>query len=614
MEGGARNKFEDVVMQMADQNHLAPAQKDLLQQHLRQFFSDYRTPSHPPYAACPCLPLKSGSVLEGLRWCLEFRGGIFRGIGVERLRLWLPRMIHGAIVELNEKGGSSEVSISDYIKKKYADLPWAHFTMLKHHLAKLCDSGELFLTPRRGYLVAGAKANLGMKSRNRFKGKRLKKKRRLSRGCKKDERRKVTVQTEANEQLYKVICKEVDEWKNQVVEDLPEMENGRVKGKSQQQTHEIEIGVEQGQSQQHMENPPSPEVHPGFEVCLGQGQPQVCMENQPEESSPEKPPGFDLTTVEEIFESLKQLELKPGSDTTNEEIEEEAPELVNSPPQGHVIFEDMMPIQDPQLQLEVRNPERPPELKQTPEKVATKVTQHRRKLRSWQKWNSSQPNTPTNSVEAPLPSQNQEPVEELKLPGSAEPLEQPEFQSQGRPREEKSDTVLCPRCNSAETKYLRYDKRMNLPRNFCGNCERSWTVGGRTYKKERSWTVGGRTYKKYKGKVPMAGKHTVVPALASELRAEKQRPKLRRRQEQDTAQLSTMTEYLEAPLVSQLLDPHQGRGLSSSRRRLRTREPKPDTNVVESTWPINHNQPEEQQQKVTKQRRPRDCGRPRKLE
>ncbi|KAK3031892.1 hypothetical protein RJ639_035202 [Escallonia herrerae] len=525
-------------------------------------------------------------------------------------------MIHGAIVELNEKGGSSEVSISDHIKKKYADLPWAHFTMLKHHLAKLCDSGELFLTPRRGYLVAGAKANLGMKYRNRFKGKRLKKKRSLSRACKKDEGRKVAVQTEANEQLYKVICKEVDERKNQVVEDLPETENGRVKGKSQQQTHEIEIVVGLGQSQPHMENPLSPEVPPGFEVCLEQGQPQVCRENQPEESSPEKPPGLDLTAVEEIFESLKQLELKPGSDTTNEEIEEEVPELESSPPRGHAFFEDMMPIQDPQQQLELRNPERSPELKQTPDKVATKVTQPRRKLRSWQKWNSSQPNTPTNSVEAPPPSQHQEPVEELKLPGSAEPLEQPEFQSQGRPREEKSDTVtvLCPRCNSAETKYLRYDKRMNLPRNFCRNCERSWTVGGRTYKKERCWTVAGRTYKKDKGEVPMAGKHTVVPALASELRAEKPRPKLRRRQEQDTAQLSTMTDYLEAPLVLQVLDPHQGRGLSRSRRRLRTREPKPDTNVVESAWAITHNLPEEQQQKVTKQRRPRGCGRPRKLE
>ncbi|KAK2970922.1 hypothetical protein RJ640_021175 [Escallonia rubra] len=546
MEGGARNKFTEVVMQMADQSHLTAAQKGLLQQHLRQFFSDYRTPSHPPYAA----------------------------------------MIHRAIVELNEKGGSSEVSISDHIKRKYADLPWAHFTMLKHHLAKLCDSGEIFLTPKGGYLVAGAKVNLGMKSRNRFKGKRLKKKRRLSRGSKKDERRKVAVQTEANEQLYKVIGKEVDGRKNQAVEDLPETENGRVKGKSQQQTHEIKIVVELGQSQPHMENPPSPEVPPGFEVCLEQGQPQVCMENQPEESSPEKPPGFDLATVEEIFESLKQLELEPGSDTTKGEIEEEAPELESSPPRGHAIFEDMMPIQDPQLQLEVQNPERLPGLKQTPEKVATKVTQHRRKLRSWQKWNSSQPNTPINSVEAPPPSQHQEPVGELKLPGPAEPLEKPEFQSQGRPREEKSDTVtvLCPRCNSAETKYLRYDKRKNMPRNFCRNCRRSWTVGGRTYKKD-------------KGKVPMAGKHTVVPALALELQAKEPRPKLRRRRKQDTAQLSTMTDYLEAPLVSQ-----------------RTREPKPDTNVVESTWPINHNQPEEQQKKVTKQRRPRGCGRPLKLE
>ncbi|KAK3019892.1 hypothetical protein RJ639_002941 [Escallonia herrerae] len=148
MEGGARNKFTDVVAQIANPNNLTAAQKGLLQQHLNQFFSEYRTPSHPPYAA----------------------------------------MIQRAIAELNEEGGSSEDSILDYIGKKYADLPWAHLTMLKHHLAKLCDSGEIFLTPKQGYLVAGA--NLDMYSRNRSIGKQLKRKRRPKSGLRRSRGRK----------------------------------------------------------------------------------------------------------------------------------------------------------------------------------------------------------------------------------------------------------------------------------------------------------------------------------------------------------------------------------------------------------------------------------------
>ncbi|KAK3031895.1 hypothetical protein RJ639_035205 [Escallonia herrerae] len=97
-------------------------------------------------------------------------------------------MIHRAIAELNEEGGSSEDSISDYIEKTYADLPWTHFTMLKHHLAKLCDSGEIFLTPKQGYLVAGA--NLDMYSRNRCRGKQLKRKRRPKSGLRRSRGRK----------------------------------------------------------------------------------------------------------------------------------------------------------------------------------------------------------------------------------------------------------------------------------------------------------------------------------------------------------------------------------------------------------------------------------------
>ncbi|KAG9152370.1 hypothetical protein Leryth_016755 [Lithospermum erythrorhizon] len=54
-------------------------------------------------------------------------------------------MIHMAIQELNEKGGSSEESISEFIKRHYDDLPWAHYSLLKHHLGSLSEHGEIIL-------------------------------------------------------------------------------------------------------------------------------------------------------------------------------------------------------------------------------------------------------------------------------------------------------------------------------------------------------------------------------------------------------------------------------------------------------------------------------------
>ncbi|GAA0163989.1 hypothetical protein LIER_19730 [Lithospermum erythrorhizon] len=54
-------------------------------------------------------------------------------------------MIHMAIQELNEKGGSSEESISEFIKRHYDDLPWAHYSLLKHHLGSLSEHGEIVL-------------------------------------------------------------------------------------------------------------------------------------------------------------------------------------------------------------------------------------------------------------------------------------------------------------------------------------------------------------------------------------------------------------------------------------------------------------------------------------
>ncbi|KAH9612895.1 hypothetical protein KSS87_015489 [Heliosperma pusillum] len=81
-----------------------PSQFPILQNALLRTFSSSKTPTHPPYAA----------------------------------------MIQASIVKLDEElSMTTEERISEYILKNYEGLPWAHNTILKHHLDKLCQSGEL---------------------------------------------------------------------------------------------------------------------------------------------------------------------------------------------------------------------------------------------------------------------------------------------------------------------------------------------------------------------------------------------------------------------------------------------------------------------------------------
>ena len=53
------------------------------------------------------------------------------------------QMIIAAIDALNEKMGSNKTSISKYIESKYQNLPAGHSTLLRHHLNRMKDTGEL---------------------------------------------------------------------------------------------------------------------------------------------------------------------------------------------------------------------------------------------------------------------------------------------------------------------------------------------------------------------------------------------------------------------------------------------------------------------------------------
>nr|GMD15392.1 pre-mRNA-splicing factor CWC22 homolog [Ipomoea batatas] len=106
----AMSNFRALMMKMAIESSpsksLTPAQTLILEDKLRQCFPYLRAPDHPPYA-------------------------------------W---MITTAIKQLNEEGGSSEEAISECIMNDNHDLPWAHSTLLKHHLVKLCEKREIVQT------------------------------------------------------------------------------------------------------------------------------------------------------------------------------------------------------------------------------------------------------------------------------------------------------------------------------------------------------------------------------------------------------------------------------------------------------------------------------------
>ncbi|KAH0682536.1 hypothetical protein KY290_021114 [Solanum tuberosum] len=54
-------------------------------------------------------------------------------------------MIEMALQELDEGGGCNEDLISEFIMKNIDSLPRAHTTILKHHLEKMCERGEIVM-------------------------------------------------------------------------------------------------------------------------------------------------------------------------------------------------------------------------------------------------------------------------------------------------------------------------------------------------------------------------------------------------------------------------------------------------------------------------------------
>ncbi|XP_074301901.1 uncharacterized protein LOC141633313 isoform X1 [Silene latifolia] len=76
-------------------------------------------------------------------------------------------MIQASIVKLDEECSlTTEKMISEHILKNYQGLPWAHTTILKHHLDKLCQGGELIFDDHdddKTYNVPGKKRHISLR-------------------------------------------------------------------------------------------------------------------------------------------------------------------------------------------------------------------------------------------------------------------------------------------------------------------------------------------------------------------------------------------------------------------------------------------------------------------
>ncbi|XP_071695408.1 uncharacterized protein [Rutidosis leptorrhynchoides] len=102
--------LKSLVLKLA--GRMLPRHQSLIQQRFHDIFPDeLLVPNHPPYAD----------------------------------------MILTALWELKAEGGSNEEAISDFIENEYRELPWAHSTILNHHLKDLCTKGKITMTQDKRY-------------------------------------------------------------------------------------------------------------------------------------------------------------------------------------------------------------------------------------------------------------------------------------------------------------------------------------------------------------------------------------------------------------------------------------------------------------------------------
>ncbi|GMP93592.1 hypothetical protein CsSME_00043355 [Camellia sinensis var. sinensis] len=358
--------FRALAVQLASSDPdrpLTESRKALIEKRLRDFFPDFHTPNHPTYAS----------------------------------------MIYRAIMELKEPEGSTEESISEFIRKRYDDLPWAHFTLLKHHLQKLCESGEIVVTSNECYLVADGITSLNSgpySSREREIMQQMRKRRENKLRGRARRRRKVQIKENnqpAGEQMEGQ--DQVEEQHNQLIEEQNVTEEPR-----SDLIEELNVLCAREQEQQSVLIEEQNQLE-------GQVMDSEHLEqNQPKSPSLERPPGFNLVKVKELS-GLQEQQLPEGSPLSS--CQQKNPKLQLE----RVTTSFGLPMSVLQLQVEQQHeypyPLEPPDPQLVEQEQQSKLCNSGRPLELCAQEKTCKP-LPMTSTSLALPL-NSEPPEQCKL-------------------------------------------------------------------------------------------------------------------------------------------------------------------------------------------------------
>ncbi|KAL1568570.1 hypothetical protein AAHA92_00172 [Salvia divinorum] len=254
--------LQNFVLALAQARPIPPSAETLIRDRLHRFISDYRTPDHPTYS----------------------------------------HMIENALDVLNEKGGSSQKSISQYLEKNYDNLPWAHVGLLKHHLQKACQEGQVIVSRRNKYRLA---RDVDSSTKDSKKPRQTKWKWECE--AEKPHQLKIRLITKRDDQRGEAVkkCDEKEEAVKENVEHQTKTWVSCVDGEKSFHTNFPSI-LQDGIIAAADEKKYSEEEDGHCSIAKADIQtPEHRGRDyeQPEPSTPERPPGFESLRVENIHES-----------------------------------------------------------------------------------------------------------------------------------------------------------------------------------------------------------------------------------------------------------------------------------------------------------------------
>ncbi|KAG6399021.1 hypothetical protein SASPL_140495 [Salvia splendens] len=314
--------LQNFVLALAQARPIPPSAETLIRDRLHRFISDYRTPDHPTYS----------------------------------------HMIENALGVLNEKGGSSQKSISQYLEKNYDNLPWAHAGLLKHHLQRACQEGQVIRSRRNKYRLA----------RDVDSGTKVSKKPRQTNWkweceAEKPQQLKIRLVKKRNDESETV--KECDEKEEALTENSEDQTKSWLSCVGEKSFHTNSPSILQdGMIAAADEKKCSEEEDGPCSVAeAGIHTPEHRVDHeQPEPSTPERPPGLDSFGVENVHES-DVVDVIKGHE------ESELPAVLQTEP-------DMMTIDSSEFALLIE--QEPQEQPPLPKEEILQGKQLRRSLRT----------------------------------------------------------------------------------------------------------------------------------------------------------------------------------------------------------------------------------------